>query len=251
MEVYKSVWILRDLLYSQSIYRLVLTHKYFMISPTRHKVSKQTLDTAVTSIPDIDFRMAINEPMGEFFYDPWKLKQEFIGTVWEELYNSLEENKGEARIIKLSSKENYASHADIDDRWHLNLTGNKCYLIDLDENIMHKLENDGTWYTMDAGKRHSAANFGRGDRYQLVVRQLLNRSATATVKVKITAKDVTEDHARFLFDDTISPWINRANKNLKINNFFWMKDAVVFDVDIDELENIRSLLGEHLGIQIL
>jgi hypothetical protein len=46
----------------------------------------------------------------------------------------------------------YTSHADIDDRWHLSLTAEQSYLIDLDNMQMHKIDIDGYWYDMDAGK---------------------------------------------------------------------------------------------------
>ncbi|MEY4332579.1 MAG: hypothetical protein RLZZ196_1317, partial [Bacteroidota bacterium] len=119
-----------------------------MISKTPYKVPIDFINEAAKSIPSKDFKFSLNEPTGNFFYDPWKLKDEFIGTVWEKIYNSLPMEKGEARIIKLESGKSYVSHADIDDRWHLHIHGERCFLNDLDDLKMYPLMLDGVWYDM-------------------------------------------------------------------------------------------------------
>jgi len=189
-----------------------------MIRPTEHTVSKTLLETCIKELPEVDFKLTINQPTGNFFYDPWEIKDEFKGTVWEEILNSLPYDKGEARIIKLNSGTCYTSHADIDDRWHLSLSGNRCYMIDLDKDVMHPISADGVWYDMNAGKHHSAATFGELDRYQLVIRHLLvNGNLENPAHVKITP--TSQYKARYNFDDRFSPWLNRANKKNILSNF--------------------------------
>ena len=144
-----------------------------MLTPTNYTIDTKLFQEACLQLPQSGMKTTINQPTGNFFYDPWILKEEYKGTVWETLYNSLPESKGEARIIILDPAQCYQSHADIDDRYHLNILGEECFLIDLVHKKMHKLEQNGIWYSMDTSCIHSAANFGRSARVQLVIRHLL------------------------------------------------------------------------------
>lgn len=224
-----------------------------MLKKSNYSVPIEAIKLALDNLPSEDFRFTINEPTGNFFYDKWVLKKEFIGTVWETIYDSLVSDKGEARIIRLTSKECYISHADIDDRYHLNLFSKKSFLIDLDNSIMHPLTTDGCWYEMDAGIRHSATNFGNRNRYQLVVRKLLNNiNLDNFFKVSITSKlGVDLEDARFVFDDVLSPWLNRANKNLQINKFNFDKGVVTFDIDKNLIEDLKNILPAEFELKYL
>lgn len=181
----------------------------------------------------------LTQPTGDFFYDPWKLKPEFENTYWENIWKSLPGEKGQARIIVLESPSCYTQHADIDDRYHLNLYGDKDYLIDLDNQHMHKLEKDGIWYEMDAGRLHTAISIGKHFRMQLVVRKLLKRNALEDpVKAIIT---VGGPEPRYHFDNYLSPWLNRAAKQGIINRFEQNNNSVQFDIEnnyVNELTNI-------------
>ena len=146
-----------------------------MLTPTNYTVESILFQEACRSLPNEVMKTTINKPTGNFFYDPWILKDEYKGTVWETLYNSLPVVKGEARIIILDPRQCYQVHADIDDRYHLNILGDNSYLIDLVRDIMHPLAQDGIWYDMDASFLHTATNFGRRARVQLVVRKLLKK----------------------------------------------------------------------------
>lgn len=222
-----------------------------MLTKTKHKVEQQLIDQALDQLPTIDFRLSINQPTGNFFYDEWKLKDEFIGTAWETLYNSLPERKGEARIIKLDPRETYASHADVDDRWHLNLSGKYCYLINLDHNIMHPLERDGIWYSMDARPRHTAVNFGNRVRYQLVVRKLLTASTNKKlVEVKITSVLHDLEDARFDFDNRFSSVLNLANKDNALKNFSYSTSCVNFDIDPWYVSRLLMLAGDEFNVEV-
>jgi hypothetical protein len=220
-----------------------------MINKTSFSTTIELIQTALNTLPQElfdqdDGRIAINKPTGNFFYSPWEIKEEFKNTVWEELYNSLDvSDKGEARIIRLNAGESYISHADIDDRYHLNLSGINCFLIDLDNRVLHELDTNGIWYNMNAGRIHTAANFGNRIRLQLVVRKLLNSVVlNNAVNVTIHAKkDVNKDDARYMFDSKLSPWLNQANKHNKITDFKFDGTSVSFNINQDHLLEFKTL----------
>lgn len=221
-----------------------------MIRTTQYYVPISLIAEAAKNIPSDEFKFSLNTPTGNFFYDAWELKPELHGTIWEKLYNSLPTIKGEARLIKLKGGESYISHSDIDDRWHLNIAGVKCFLTDLDDLKMYPLKQDGIWYNMDAGKRHTASNFGNRIRYQLVVRQLLKKNEIEDpITISIRARqEVDPDDARFLFDDVISPWLNYANKLETIANFSYQDGNVSFDISKRMLKTLENLLPEEFEI---
>lgn len=216
-----------------------------MINPTEYQIDKNILNRARNDLPIIDDRLTLNQPNGSFFYDPWIIKSEYKNTVWEEILDSLKENKGEARLIKLKQGECYPSHADIDDRWHLNIKGNNSFLIDLENQKMYQTDKLGHWYSMDAGIKHTAANFGSEDRIQLVVRKLLPKPKIVDpVSVTITLKTVITDR-RFVFDDVISPWLNRAYKKGIVSDFNGEDLKANFIIEKSYLEEFISLTDEY------
>jgi hypothetical protein len=190
-------------------------------------------------------KTSLNEPTGNFFYDPWVIKNEFRGTIWDELLASLPYPTGEARIINMLHGTTYMAHADIDDRWHYNLQSQRGYLIDLCNNTMFPLEPDGFWYEMDAGKIHVAANFGSIERLQLVVRKLLTPT-TQTDLVSITMSFANEEqfNKRYIFDNIISPWLNRANKECSIKDFSASSTIIKFKLDKAKLESFKGIITE-------
>lgn len=186
-------------------------------------------------------------PSGDFFYDPWVLLEEYKNTVWESIWNSLPIDTGQARIIVMESPSCYTQHADIDDRYHLNLSGDQDYLIDLDNQQMHKLVKDGVWYEMDAGRLHTAISVGEHTRMQLVVRKLLTRNVlNDSVSVKITAGG---SNPRYSFDNTMSVWLNRASKNRTISNFKQSEASVYFDVEQSSLEELKSIVPKEFKFE--
>lgn len=221
-----------------------------MLTLTNYTISDEVLQEAIKSLPKVDYRLVLNRPTGRFFNDPWEIKTEFKGTVWETILDTLAVPKGEARLIKLLQGQCYPSHADIDDRWHLSLTGNHSYLIDLDNNQMHQISELGRWYTMDAGRRHTAANFGSGERIQLVVRQLL---PTPSIKdprnVSIKLIKIVEDR-RFIFDDIISPWLNYAYKKGIVDNFKGEDLEATFIMEESYIAELRALIKDHFTLTI-
>ena len=220
-----------------------------MLTPTKYTVDTSLFKEACQALPEIGMKTTINQPSGNFFYDPWLLKEEYKGTVWETIYNSLPVTKGEARIIILDPGHGYTAHADIDDRYHLNILGDESFLIDLIREQMHKLSQDGIWYDMDAGYLHTAANFGRRARIQLVVRKLLKKNKLVNpVEVALTTSMSNEGHARYLFDSTISIWLNEANKLGYVNNFSYSSPFVKFNIEQDKLESFKCMLPEEFKI---
>ena len=121
-------------------------------------------------------RCDLNQPTGHWLYDPYEVKKEWRDTEFGKLLSVLPFEIGEARLMRLSAGACYCAHADIDDRYHLNITGDNSILINLENYEIFKMFKDGIWYEMDAGIIHSAVNFGQEDRYQLVVRKLLKKN---------------------------------------------------------------------------
>jgi hypothetical protein len=219
-----------------------------MIKETKYTVPNELYQSCINSLPEIDFKLALNQPTNRFFYDPWEIKTEFKGTVWEQLLNTLPKHIGEARLIKLEPGSCYFSHSDIDDRYHLTLTGKRSYLVDLDNNKMYSLKNEGIWYSMDTSLHHSAVNFGDIPRVQLVVRHLLNNiNLPNCIKINITL-DVSKHDYRYEFDDVLSPWLNFGCKAGFINNFELNSNTVSFDLQREFIDNLYTLSDNRFNI---
>jgi hypothetical protein len=215
-------------------------------------VPTDLIDIVVSKIDGTD-TITINQPTGDFFYDDWELKSEYKDTAIEHIYSSLPKRKGEARIISLSGGEAYSSHADIDDRYHLNLSGDRSFLIDLDNRTMHETQTDGCWYLMDAGRKHSAVNFGYKIRYQLVVRKLLDKgNIKEPINFKITVKEnINLDTARFIFDDVISSCLNILNKEGFLDNFSYSNNVIKFTTDAQHVYKLEDILPKEFKMEII
>lgn len=225
-----------------------------MLQKINFTVSNNLLSQASNIANKFKHDIVLNQPTGNFFYDPWVIKPEYKNTVWEEILHSLELPIGEARVILLDPATNYHIHADIDDRYHLNISGDRSYLIDFSTNEMHLLEANGIWYDMDAGRMHSAANFGKHQRIQLVVRHLLiNSNISNAVRVKVYSDTLNIDSARFAFDNTISPWLNKTNKCGLLADFkiFPGTSVVEFVTDIKSSKDLESILTPDIKMEIL
>lgn len=219
-----------------------------MLTTTNFSVELANITDALSCLPAEGNRTTLNKPTGNFFYDPWTIADEYKGTVWETILNALPGPIGEARVIKLDPGTTYYCHADIDDRYHLNLQGNQSYLIDIDSQTMHKLQADGHWYSMDAGRLHSAVNFGEVYRYQLVVRKLLVHGYIKH-PVKVTIKRLTTGNDfRYQFDQTISPVLNRINKMQGMDNFSPTEQSASLTIEKELLPLLTTALTDNFGI---
>lgn len=198
-----------------------------MITKTDIIVDQKILDGINLPVSEDSAKVVINKPTKDFFYDPWILKEQYLA--WKEILQDLPPH-GEARLINIPPGRCYMGHADIDNRYHLNLTGEQCYLIDLDNKKMFNTVRDYTWYYMETDKIHTASNFGSQHRWQLVVRELLKDyqledSVHFTVSVAMPVFNV-----RYIFDSYLSPILNKAHSNGKLANFKKYEDRVEFDL---------------------
>jgi hypothetical protein len=225
-----------------------------MLTTTNYIISQDQLERAQLSAPNFNnyesAKVTLNDPIGSFFYDAWTVKPEYRGTVWEEILASLPEH-GEARIIKLKEGECYTIHADIDDRWHLNILGENSYLVDLMSKTLYPTLPHTSWMIMNAGVLHSAVNFGNIDRYQLVVRNLLNRNVIANPTNIIISGAVKH---RYAFDQIVSPWLNYANKDGKITDFKFVEGVVSFTIDtlfLDEILTLDKIFLNQVGVSLV
>lgn len=213
-----------------------------MFTKSSIQVPADTFNQAINNLPTVDFRLSLNEQTGRYLYDPWIIKEDYKGTIWEEILKTLPGPIGEARIVVLKPGSGYRSHSDIDDRYHLNLLGDRySYLIDIDKQQLYQVTRDRFWYNMNAGPRHSAVNLGSTDRVQLVVRKLLNDvTLEKSVRIVIQSKGVN-DSSRFLFDDIISPWLNSAIKKSIVSNFEFEGNLVKFDISEEFVHEFTNL----------
>lgn len=219
-----------------------------MISETEYVVSPELIHLAQQELKSFEGKAALNRPTGNFFYDPWIIKEKFRNTVWEDILNTLDFSYGEARVIVLNPGESYMAHADIDDRFHLNLQGNHSFLIDISDQKMYPTIADNKWYSMDAGKIHAATNYGEIFRAQLVVRKLLERGKlNSYVRITIVPTKNRADY-RYQFDNIISPWLNRLNSRKKIDNFYFNEQQVDFDLSSDLLNELDNFDKEIFSI---
>ncbi len=212
-----------------------------MIKKTQHCIDAHLIRSLKTDISAFDGKTAINKPTGDFFYDPWTIQDQYRGSIWQDILFSLPVSQGEARLICLQPGQSYMAHADIDDRYHLNISGNNSFLIDIESQTMYKTELDGIWYEMNAGRIHAATNYGSIPRLQLVVRKLLiNPILVDTVKIKILPNCQKHDY-RYQFDNLISPWLNAKNKQEKLRNFRYNDNIVEFELIRDSLDELMQM----------
>lgn len=193
--------------------------------------------------------VVLNSPTGNFFYDEWQIADPYKNTIIESILSELK-TPGEARVIALPPGKAYRSHADIDDRYHLTLSAEKSYLIDLQKDQMYKTEVDGYWYLMDTGIVHSAVNFGSIIRLQLVVRKLLPKN-TIDNSIKVFMQPSgkgRKEKLRYIFDETISPWLNSAHKKKIIGsvNITKQNTNVEFLIDAKYIDNLKSNLPTEI-----
>jgi hypothetical protein len=197
-------------------------------------------------------RANINVPTGHWLHDPYVINDVWKGSAFEKLLLSLPWPVGEARLMKLEPGTCYRSHADIDDRYHLNLTGNQhCHLIDLEEQRMYQLVADGKIYKMNAGKIHTAVNFGSTDRIQLVIRVPITKiDSPSMIKIKIKGVDIPHNF-RYQFDQYISPVISKLIKEKKIG---WVDPKSETEMDLkieqDEVKEFLDYIGS-LNLKLL
>jgi len=165
-------------------------------------------------------RCRLNNPIGHWLYDPYTISNEWKDTAFHYFLDSIPYKIGEARLMKLEPGKCYMAHADVDNRYHLNLISNdQCYLIDLNTSTMHPIITDGILYEMDGSVIHTAVNFGAHPRVQLVIRVPLSRYHNVThIAKKITVNNPPFD-LRYKIDQTVSAIIGREIKQGNVSFF--------------------------------
>lgn len=207
------------------------------------------IERALKECPVTGEGTVLNEPTGNFFYDKWQIKDLYKDTAWQQVLDTLPYAIGQARIIKLAPGESYMAHADIDNRWHLNLTGEQAYLIDLDNKVMHECVRDNQWAYMDASRIHAATNYGSIPRLQLVVRELLQCSSEPVDLVSIRMEAAYEQHDfRYKFDKIFSPFLNRTNQKYKLADFAHTTFSLTFKLERDLLEEFKKLITPEFKV---
>jgi hypothetical protein len=220
----------------------MITNQLWVCSPALiERALKECLITEESTV--------LNEPTGNFFYDAWKIKDLYKGTLWEEVLNTLPYTIGQARIITLAPGESYMAHADIDNRWHLNLTGEQSFLIDLDNKVMYECLRTSQWAYMDASKIHAATNYGSIPRLQLVVRELLHNSCQTIDLVSIGIEAAYDQYDfRYKFDKIFSPFLNRANQKYKLADFAHTASTLTFKLEHELLDEFNQLITPEFKV---
>lgn len=222
-----------------------------MLTDTHYTVSIDLFQKAVSQLPIFDQRLDLTVSTGDFFYDAWKVSDTFKNTIWEELLLTLPINLGQTRLMRLKPGEAYYSHADMDDRYHLNLIGEKSFLINLDDCGMFSTVPDRKWYLMNAGLRHSAVNFSNKDRIQLVVRKLLTHGVIKNPIKVIISCDSKHHNFRYIFDDIFSPWLNHKNKLGSIDNFTLVHEhQVSFITEQSLVAELKEMCPSEFEIEL-
>ena len=222
-----------------------------MIKELNYKVDLTLIQNIVDSFDLMKDKVVLNFPVGDFFTDPWKLKDEYKDTIYQDLYDSLPLDKGEARIINLPYKDCYHAHSDIDDRYHLTLQGKFSYLINLDEEKMYPTYVTGIWNVMNAGCKHSAVNFSNENRLEFVVRKLLKKNKLESpIYVTLRSTDLHENTARYVFDNVISPWLNKKFKEGVVDKFSYSDKNVSFYIEENIVTSLYDILPKFFDINI-
>ena len=192
----------------------------------------------------------LNKQTGDFFYDEWEVLPEYKDTSLEGLLSKIGK-VGQARVNVLKPGECFFAHADIDDRFHLALDSEYSFLTDIIGAKLYCVGDDNV-YEMDAGRLHSASNYGYKNRYQLVIRKLLNRiDLQEPAVVTCMALQPTPYNLRYLFDCSFSCLLNKFNKLGVMTNFQKISDtSIKFDVEYEFVQEVLKL-KETCGFGVL
>jgi hypothetical protein len=82
-----------------------------------------------------------------------------------------------------------------------------------------------------------------------VVRKLLkNNKLKNPVEITLSTTIANTDDARFVFDNTLSPWFNEANKLGFINGFSHSPISIKFNIEQDKIDSFRRMLPTEFKI---
>jgi hypothetical protein len=185
-------------------------------------------------------RLEINYPTGDFFSDPWQVKEEFLNTPIGDVVSSLE-NVGQARLLLLSSGESYTAHSDPDDRYHVAIITNPySFLVNIEDNKMYHLPADGKLWHMDTGKIHVAANWGPRDRIHLNARVLLPKLDLNKEIISIKVVDGDYDWKQLSYMPLMK-FINQSVKNGIVTGFKSTNEKEVH-LNVTDKNSIKQII---------
>lgn len=220
-----------------------------MITKQQWQCPAGLIEQALKEYPVSDKVAVLNESTGDFFYDSWQIKALYKGTVWQQVLDTLPYTIGQARVIKLEPGESYMAHADIDNRWHLNLTGEQAYLVNLDDKVMYECVRDNHWTYMDASRTHAATNYGSIPRLQLVVREPLRRSREPIDLVSVGIEAAYEQHDfRYKFDKVFSSFLNKANQQYKLADFAHSEYSLSFQLEKELIDQFKTFVTPEFKV---
>lgn len=179
-----------------------------------------------TNSLSFESRLCLNQPTGDFFSDPWIVKEKFKNTPLGNILNGVD-RVGEARLIKLQSAETYTAHADPDDRYHLPIITNPyAFIIDVENLKMYHLPADGKIWMMDTSLIHVASNYGGRERIHLNIRILLPKFKDDHTGITLKIKGGNFDWKQESYIE-IMPFINRQIKEKNILGFDRINDREI------------------------
>jgi hypothetical protein len=193
-----------------------------------------------------------NDSKGDRYYREMELFDKYKGTVVERYVKSLNRKLSKVCVIIQEPGDTYPIHADIDDRFHLNLQSDNAYFIDFKTNISIPIETDRKVYLMNTGGLHSAVNFGLKRRLQIgatISLEYHNLKSPMSVNIHYNGKNKNYD---YFYNFYVMPWLNLANKNKLINNYVKPKDSNLFvDIEEEQLESLKNAAGDNFEIIML
>jgi hypothetical protein len=77
---------------------------------------------------------------------------------------------------------------------------------------------------------------------------LKKNTLTEPIAVALSTSISNPDDARFVFDNTLSPWFNEANKLGFINNFSLSSIGVKFNIEKSKLDSLKHILPNEFKI---
>jgi hypothetical protein len=81
------------------------------------------------------------------------------------------------------------------------------------------------------------------------VRHLLKKNELADpVSVSLATTIANAEDARFVFDNTMSPWLNEANKSGFINNFDYSPISIKFNIEQSKLSVLKNMLPKEFKL---
>ena len=222
-----------------------------MFTATPHRVNSSELLELFRTVQlqqdqhDDMFKLDLNQPTGNFYYDPWQLKPEYEHTAVAQLLHQLAP-VGQVKIVSIPPGQCYLAHSDVEDRYHVTLQSEHSYVLDITHQQVYECRVDDRVYHTNTAQLHTVMNAGYVPRIQLVIRELLTRHQLVNpVRIHIQATQAPHN-LRQQWDNHILVWCNLAHKQGIITDFDPMNSEaqVQFHMESDHLDSLRAVLGQ-------